>query len=58
MGDPILPENHAVDHIMEFLRGLDGLTNVQAIGILEMAKLAIFESILDDDDEVEDWKTQ
>ena len=40
-----LPENHAVDTIMELLMGMDGMTNCMALGILETCKFIIFEDI-------------
>ena len=34
-------ESHAVEHIIDFLIDMDGLTIVQALGILEFCKMSI-----------------
>ena len=43
--EDLYPENAAVKKIMELLTGMDGMTNVMALGILECVKQAIFEEI-------------
>lgn len=40
-----MPENYAVDRIIEILMGMDGMTNCTALGILENCKFILFEMI-------------
>jgi len=50
MSDPELPENYAVNKIMDILTSMDGMNNCMALGILECVKQMIFEMMQDKED--------